>query len=236
MERLIVGLAAIVVAIAAAACGAGSSTVTQTVRVTSTVTVPGRITVTLTTPAASAATSTASSTTSTASGGTTPTTASGGTTPTTPSGGTVQTPACTAAALAPVILGSAGATGRVVLTLALRNRTSGPCHTYGWPGIAFAAADGSALPTSTARTTSDLLGSTPPAKLTLDSGQDASFRIIVPDSNNGSTANCHTAGAVRIIAPDDTATIVAGLRAPVTECGTATVSPLLAGNDALPGV
>ena len=32
MERLIVGLAAIVVAIAAAACGAGSSTVTQTVR------------------------------------------------------------------------------------------------------------------------------------------------------------------------------------------------------------
>jgi hypothetical protein len=144
--------------------------------------------------------------------------------------------ACTSADLTTAFLSSNGATGRVVLAFALRNDRQSACHTYGWPGIAFAAAGGSALPTSTTRTTSDLLGSTPAAELTLGPGQQASFRIIVPDSNNGTRVACHTATAVRIIAPDDTAPMVTPLRASVTACGTATISPLLAGTDALPGV
>jgi hypothetical protein len=231
MRRSALGIAAVAAALAVAAavagCGTASSTVTHTVTqaVTQTVTVTDTTTVTIAT-----ATSTSTSTTSTASTSTT------STTPTTAASAGGSTPACTAADLTPVFLGSNGATGRVVLTFALRNHGSGACHTYGWPGVQFASASGSPLPTSTTRTTNDLLGSTPAAPLTLGAGQEASFRIIVPDSKNGSNVGCSTASEVRIIAPDDTTGMVANLTAPVTECGAATLSPLLAGTDAAPGV
>jgi hypothetical protein len=234
MKHLVAAIASLALTLLVCACG---STRTTTVVHTLTRTVTETLTVA---PAATATTPPpAASTTPTATtGGATPSPAGTTTGPgvTTTTGGSVATVACTSAYLKPAFLSSNGATGRVVLAFALRNVAQAACHTYGWPGVAFAAADGSALPTSTARTTSDLLGSTPPAALTLGSGQQASFRVIVPDSSNGTSAGCHRANAVRIIAPDDTATVVAGLRAPVTECGTATVSPLLAGTDALPGV
>jgi hypothetical protein len=232
MRRPAFGIAAVAVAVVVAACGAASSTVTHTVTqaVTQTVTVTDTTTVTIST-----ATSTSTSSTTTPSTSTTPTTSTSTTTSTAASAGG-STTACTAADLTPVFLGSDGATGRVVLAFALRNKGTAACHTYGWPGVQFAAAGGSPIPTTTTRTTNDLLGSTPAAALTLGAGQEASFRIIVPDSKNGSNVGCSTAGEVRIIAPDDTASMVATLTAPVTVCGTATLSPLLSGTDAAPSV
>jgi hypothetical protein len=232
MRRSALGIPvlAVAAAVALAACGTAASTVTHTVTeaVTQTVTVTDTTTVTIST-----ATSTSTSTSTTSTTSTTPTTP---TTPTTAATTGGATPACSAADLAPVFLGSNGATGRVVLTFALRNHGTGACHTYGWPGVQFVAASGSPLATSTTRTTNDLLGSTPAAPLTLGAGQEASFRMIVPDSKNGSNVGCSTASEVRIIAPDDTARMVATLTAPITACGTATLSPLLAGTDAAPGV
>lgn len=197
-----------------AGCGSSSTaTVThvtvETVTRTDTVTVP---------PAASTRTATTAA-------------------PPTTSTATADVPACVAADLSPSFLGSNGATGHVVLSFALRNRSKTACRTYGWPGLQFLAGDGKPVATDTQRTTSDLLGSSPAVPLTLAAGQEASFRVIVADMGaGGGNQGCATAAAVQIIAPDDTATMAVQLTAPVTECGQATLSPLLAGSDAVPGV
>jgi hypothetical protein len=221
MGRLATGMLAIALAAVVAACG-GSSASTVTHDVTATVTQTVTQTVTTTTPASTVTTTT--------------TPASTVTTTSTPQqvGGV---PACTAARLTPVFLGSNGATGHVVLSFGLRNRSGAPCHTYGWPGVQFLGTGGVKVATSAERTTSDLLGASPASPLTVSAGQQASFRIVVADmGSGGGSQGCGTATALAIIAPDDTATMVVKLSAPVTECGQATLSPLLAGGDAVPGV
>jgi hypothetical protein len=219
MGRLATGMLAVAVAAVVAACGGSSaSTVTHDVTVTVAQTVTQ--TVTTTTPA-----STVTSTTTTPASTTTTTTQQAG-----------GVPACTAAQLTPVFLGSNGATGHVVLSFALRNRSGAPCHTYGWPGVQFLGTGGAKVATSAERTTSDLLGSSPARPLTVLAGQEVSFRIVVADMGGGGSQGCSTATALAIIAPDDTATMVVKLSAAVTECGQATLSPLLAGGDAVPGV
>jgi hypothetical protein len=220
MGRLATGMLAVAVAAVVAACGGSSaSTVTHDVTVTVAQTVTQ--TVTTTTPA-----STVTSTTTTPASTTTTTTQQAG-----------GVPACTAAQLTPVFLGSNGATGHVVLSFALRNRSGAPCHTYGWPGVQFLGTGGAKVATSAERTTSDLLGSSPARPLTVLAGQEVSFRIVVADmGGGGGSQGCSTATALAIIAPDDTATMVVKLSAAVTECGQATLSPLLAGGDAVPGV
>jgi hypothetical protein len=227
-RRLIyISLAAPLVVLAAmllGACGSSSNTAsTRPATTTDTVTVSqpasgadattGTSTATSTTPAAI---STATGTTSTASAG---------------------GDACVAADLTPSFLGGNGATGTVVLTFALTNRSDQSCHTYGWPGVEFLGSGGQALATNAKRTTSDALGTTAPVVLTLAPGKEASFRIITADQGTGAgTAGCVSASELQIIAPDDTATMkVALTNGPVTACGNTTVSPLLAGTTAQPG-
>jgi hypothetical protein len=142
--------------------------------------------------------------------------------------------ACTASDLTPTFLGSNGAAGTIELGFALKNTGATACHTYGWPGVQFQTSAGVALPTNARRTTSDLLGSTPANVLTLQPGQEASFRMIASDSAAGGRS-CRNARQLQIYAPDDTATMTVPVTGGVPACGTATLSPMLPGASAFSG-
>jgi hypothetical protein len=131
-------------------------------------------------------------------------------------------------------LGGNGATGHIELGFALRNTSSGACHTYGYPGILFLGAGGQPLTTNTTRTTHDFFGSLPLAALTVAPGQEASFRVGTSDVT-GSGPSCTTAHALQVIPPDDTATLRVTLQNGTYECGNATVSPLQPGTSAFSG-
>lgn len=142
-------------------------------------------------------------------------------------------PECSASDLAASYLGSNGAAGTIVLGFALKNIGSGPCHTYGWPGVEFLSSAGAPLPTGATRTTGDVVGSTPANVLTLTPGQEASFRMVTSDMGPGGAA-CPTASSLQIYAPDDTNTLKVSLPG-VAACGQATVSPMMPGATAFAG-
>jgi hypothetical protein len=208
--RIAAGIAAAGAAAALlSACGSGSPAASRQ-------RTPTTVTVTVTSSGTSSTTGTGSATTTT-------TTAAAG--------------ACTASTLTPRFVGSNGATGNVVLNFTLTNSGSSACHTYGWPGVAFTGAGGALLPTHVERTSEDLLGSTPAQGLTIQPGQEVSFRMVAPDQNSaGGTSGCVAANGVQIIAPNDTATMHVTIGSALTECGRASVSPLLSGGSAAPGV
>jgi hypothetical protein len=133
--------------------------------------------------------------------------------------------------LTPSFLGGEGATGHIELGFALKNTSSGACHTYGYPGIEFLDANGQGLTTNTTRTTHDFFGSLPVAAVNLAPGATASFRVGTSDVT-GSGPKCATAHALQVIAPDDTATMKVSLAPTTYECGNATVSPLEPGTTA----
>lgn len=144
---------------------------------------------------------------------------------------------CTTADLSPSYLGSNGATGEIVLSFAVRNIGTGPCHTYGFPGVRFLSGSGAGLPTRSTRTTHDVLGSTPATEIVLAPGQEATFRMITSDvGRDGGNGGCATAGALALIAPDDTATMHVSISNGAIECGTTSVSALQPGTGAVPGV
>lgn len=140
---------------------------------------------------------------------------------------------CTASGLALSFLGQQGATGHGELGLVLRNTGSSPCRTIGYPGIQFLDKSGVALATSSTRTTHDFFGKTQLAALVIDPGASASFRVGVTHGIN-STKGCTTAAGLQVIPPNDTATLHVSIPDGAFECGTATVSPLEAGNAAYP--
>jgi hypothetical protein len=153
------------------------------------------------------------------------------TTPTTTSTTVAGTPACVASMLALSFLGGNGATGHIELGFALKNTSSGSCHTYGYPGILFLGGGGQGLTTDTTRTTHDFFGSLPLKGLTVAPGQEVSFRIGTSDVT-GSGPSCTTAHGLQVIPPDDTAKLRVALQNGTYECGTATVSPLQPGTTA----
>jgi len=142
-----------------------------------------------------------------------------------------STPACVASMLALSFLGGEGATGHIELGFALRNTSSGSCHTYGYPGVLFLNKNGQGLTTVTTRTTHDFFGSLPIAVLTVAPGAEVSFRLGTSDVT-GSGPSCATATGLQVIAPDDTATLKTALSPSTFECGTVTVSPLQPGTSA----
>jgi hypothetical protein len=175
----------------------------------------------------------ASSSTQTSSAFTSTVTATAPATSTTTSAA-AGTPPCVASMLTPALLGGEGATGHIELGFALKNTSSGPCHTYGYPGIEFLDANGQGLTTNTTRTTHDFFGALPLAPLNVASGATVSFRVGTSDVT-GSGPKCVTAHALQVIAPDDTATMKVQLPHSTYECGTATVSPLQPGTTAFSG-
>lgn len=213
--------AAMLAALLVAACGGASNTADnagggqRTITINHTVTVP-------------ASTTTTARTTTTRTGAMSDTTATKTTTTQRALGA-----ACTASDLTPTYLGSNGAAGTIVLGFALKNTGSADCHTYGWPGVEFLSASGQALATNATRTTGDVVGSTPASVLTLEPGQEASFRMVASDIAVGG-GNCPTASALQIIAPDDTATMKVSVPG-IAACGKATVSPMMAGESAFAG-
>lgn len=208
--------AAIGLAVALAACGGGARTVART-----------------TGPAPPTTATQPGTSTSGTSGTTGPSGATTTQTTTTSTTGGAATPPCTAADLTPSFLGSNGAAGHIVLGFALRNRSAGTCHTYGFPGIAFLDAGGAVVSTSVARSTNDFAGPVPKVGIELSPGAQASFRIVTSDVSSGA-GSCPTVAGVQIIAPDDTATMRVSLSSPVLDCGKPTVSPLQPGTKAFP--
>ena len=133
-------------------------------------------------------------------------------------------------------LGGQGATGHGELGFKLTNKSSGPCHTYGYPGVLFLNKSAQGLTTVTKRTTHDFFGSAPEVALVLAPGQSASFRLGVTHFGpGGGVAGCVTAYGLQVIPPDDTATLTTKIpNGGAYECGTATVSPLRPGASAFP--
>lgn len=168
---------------------------------------------------------------------TTPTTATGPLTNTVATGPATTPTAlsnpCSAADLTPSLLGTNGAAGTLVLGIALKNTGTKACQTYGWPGVEFLSSSGAALPTNATRTTADVVGATPANVLTLQPGEEASFRIVSSDVAPGG-GSCPTASALQIYAPNDTATMKVKLPG-VAACGSATLSPMLPGSSAFAG-
>ena len=138
-----------------------------------------------------------------------------------------------AADLALSFLGGQGATGHGELGYALRNTTTTSCRTYGFPGVLFLDRSGAALPTDSTRTTNDFFGSVPAKPLVIAPGGSVSFRLGVTHGIS-SSAGCTTAYGLQVIPPNDTATLRVSMPQGAYECGTATVSPLAAGQSAYP--
>ena len=140
---------------------------------------------------------------------------------------------CRAFGLGLSFLGQQGATGHGELGFALRNSASVSCVTVGYPGIQFLNRAGRVLPTVPTHTTHDFFGSAPTTTLVVKPGQSVSFRLGVTHGAS-STTGCTSAYGLRVIPPNDTATLTAGIPDGAYECVTATVSPLRPGNSAYP--
>jgi Protein of unknown function (DUF4232) len=207
--RLRAGATALAAALALAACGSSSNGAKTTTQAAQGGTSAPRATTTTQTTTSPQTTTTTSTTTTTVSG----------------------PPPCTAADLAVSFLGQQGATGHGELGFSVRNKGSGSCHTFGYPGVLFLDKSGRALPTDSMRTTHDFFGRAPEVRLLLAPGGSASFRLGVTHGVT-STAQCNTAYGLQVIAPDDTATMRATIPGGAYECRTATVSPLRPGNSA----
>ncbi|HWF55287.1 MAG TPA: DUF4232 domain-containing protein [Solirubrobacteraceae bacterium] len=143
-------------------------------------------------------------------------------------------PACTAAMLKLGYLGGEGATGHGELGFSLTNESGNPCHTYGYPGVQFLSSAGSALPTTSTRTTDDFFGHLPLSGLSVAAGSEVSFRLVTTHGES-SDAGCTTAAQLQVIPPNDTHTLVVMIPNGTYECGTATVSPLQPGTTAFRG-
>jgi hypothetical protein len=211
---------ALLAALAVAACGSAGSTTIKNASGSGGASVGATTTVTHTATAGAAG----AGASSTGSG------SGGAGLPVTPAGGA---PPCRASGLALSFLGQQGATGHGELGFALRNTSASSCSTVGYPGVQFLDHAGAPLPTTPTHTTSDFFGHTDVGVLTVSPGQSVSFRLGV-SHGAGSSAGCTTAGALQVIAPNDTATLRTAIPDGAAECAGTTVSPLQAGDAAFP--
>jgi hypothetical protein len=173
-------------------------------------------------------------------GGSAPAASSGTAATTTPGAGTTSATAtstgpqaCRASGLGLSFLGQQVATGHGELGFSLHNTGSVSCGTIGYPGIQFLDRAGAALPTVPSHTTQDFFGRAPVSSLVVQPGQSVSFRLGVTHGA-ASSAGCRTAYGVRVIPPNDTATLTTQIPGGAYECMTATVSPLRPGDSAYP--
>lgn len=208
MRRHLAIVPACAVTLGLAACGGSGG---STHIVTHTVTAPASAsTLSQTLTAATAPGTTATTTTSAAAGGTQP---------------------CTAHDVALSFIGQQGAAGHGELAFALKNISSAPCHTFGYPGIQFLDRHGADLTTIPHRTTTDYFGHAPEAELTIAPGSSASFRLgVTHGAVPGSV--CTTAYGLQAIPPDDVSSVTTQIPGGGYECQDATVSPLQPGNSA----
>lgn len=226
MRITIAGLS-LLATLAVAACGGAGTTTIKNASGSGGASVSGsgstHPTTTVThTAAAIASGAGASSSSATGSGGTgLPASSSGG------------APACVATGLSLSFLGQQGATGHGELGFAVRNTGAGSCSTIGYPGVQFLDGGGAPLPTTPTHTTHDFFGHTSLHILTVAPGQSVSFRLAVTHGL-GSSSGCATADALQVIAPNDTATLKTAIPDGASECATATVSPMQAGDSAYP--
>jgi hypothetical protein len=153
-------------------------------------------------------------------------------TATTPGAGAAATQ-CLASELKLTSLGQQGGMGHGELGFSLRNTSSKPCRTGGYPGVLFLDGAGRSLTTVPTRVTRDFFGTTPVVAITLSPGEAASFRLGTTHEAQGS-ATCTTAVGVQVIAPNDTATMRTTVPNGIYECQTVTVSPLRPGPTAYP--
>lgn len=223
--------ALLLVCVALAACGASSKPAASTGPAGSTSTAGAR--------AASSGAPTSSTPASSGPTATAPPPATGSGSATTPAGATTTGPQpvdllpCTASKLTLSVLSSQGAAGHAVIALGLRNISPRPCHTYGFPGVAFLGAGGGVMNITPARVTTDFAGTVEERAIRLPAGESASFRLVISHVGSGPTV-CGTASALQVIPPDDTASLHVTLSGGTTVCDKVTVSPVAPGESANP--
>jgi hypothetical protein len=226
MKRLPLLVAiAVIGAVAPSACGSSSGAPAASTGSAATTSSPPASTAT--------ATSTTDSAAATPAPTTAPTTATTTTSTTTTTSASSAEPPCRAAALSLSFLGQQGGMGHGEIGFVLKNTSSVPCRTYGWPGILFLDQGGRPLPTIPHHTTNDFFGSTPATALVIAPGASASFRL---DVGHGvaTSAGCATAYGLQVIPPNDTATLRTTIPNGAYECQDANVSPLRADASAYP--
>lgn len=234
--RLPTAVPVLAAALTLSACGGATHTTTSTRAAASATSTAASTAPASTAPASTTATGTIATSRTQPPPASTPTATAPAATSTSASGGVaVSRPAlCRTTDLAVSFLGGAGATGHGELGFSLRNTSSHPCRTYGFPGVQFIGRGGQALPTRSTRTTQDFFGSTPLAHIVLIPGATASFRLGVTHGA-ASAAGCTTAAGLQVIPPDDTSALHVTIgNGGAYECQTATVSPVLPGNAAFP--
>ncbi len=147
------------------------------------------------------------------------------------SGGAPISAPCRAADLSLSYAGENDAAGHGLLGFALKNISSAPCQTYGFPGVQFLDVHGQALATIPHHVTSDYFGQAPEGQVTIAPGQSASFRIgVTHGAIPGSV--CTTAYGLQVIPPNDTATLHTSFTSGAYECRDADVSPIEPGSAA----
>lgn len=184
-----------------------------------------------TSPATSTGTATTGTGTGTATTGTSSTPGSGGA----GFGGSSKMSECGTSGLSVKQIAASGATGHSLLVYALTNTGSSSCYTFGWPGAQFLSRSGSVTLANPTRVTRDYAGSVgAPKRITLNSGGEASFRLVVADVASGGGGACTAASEIEITPPNNTTSLKLPLSRGTVTCGSATITPVVAGTGANP--
>jgi hypothetical protein len=175
------------------------------------------------------------------SSGSTPTNPPAGRTTTTgrPSSGTTTTTTastsstaanstrCVSSNLTGAIAGTQGGAGTFEVTIALKNTSTTPCTTGGYPGLQLVGASGTSLPTTTVRGGPLSFERITPVSLTVPAGGTVWFNVGYSDVPTGGESSCPVAASLQVIPPNDTTHLtVTGLHAAVCNHGTLDSSPL----------
>lgn len=138
--------------------------------------------------------------------------------------GTVR---CVSSGLSGSLAGSSAGAGTFELTIALKNTSSSPCATGGYPGLQLVDSSGNDLPTTTNRGGALSFENVAPSSFTIPSGGTAWFNVGYSDVPTGTETTCPTASSVQVIPPNDTGhLVVSGINATVCNDGALDTSPL----------
>ncbi|HXW33712.1 MAG TPA: DUF4232 domain-containing protein [Acidimicrobiales bacterium] len=147
--------------------------------------------------------------------------------PSTTSSTAAGTVRCVSSGLAASLQGSQGGAGTFELTFALKNTTSSPCVTGGYPGLLLVDSSGKDLQTTTVRGGPLSFENVTPLAITVPAGGTFWFNVGYSDVPTGTESVCPTAASIQIIPPNDTGhLVVSGLNASVCNNGTLDTSPV----------
>ena len=129
-------------------------------------------------------------------------------------------------------MGNGGA-GTIEMVVTMTNTSAAPCTLDGYPGMQLLDSSGAKLPTTVVRGGGpgflNPAANQPPAPVTLQPGQKASFSLSYEDVPVGTETSCPTSAKAQITPPNDFSFAVIALQASACGGGTIHVSPVYAG-------